>query len=330
MTAIQQGVRTFCVAAIAFFCYLYFKLVDGYWLVLTSILLVQINPNNFFWRNLISPFVCGILIASTVFLIYLLGSHYLVLTGLVFIVTFLCVSIGLIKSELFLPAMLINLLIIMALGTPMRFEDMLMRIQWIVLGSLLAMLMKILLGPPGVKRHWREQVANYLQAINQLQKYFFWIYVARNYLDKAFFYEKELHKQRLCVLKYIENIKLLNIASFEFEKLFEITLALGDMRYRVKDFTTFEMSEKEFIAISNSLNDLFNQAAKQLLLGKKINLDCSQLISAIAALEDITRGTLQIASAEPVVFVIFIQYLRALSDEINAIPENLEKIRGVK
>lgn len=333
MTAFQQFVRTLCAAIFACLYYLYASSPEAGWIVLTALLLVQISPNNFFWRDVISVLICGAFIANNVFWVNELSQNYITLACVLFLLVFFCVFISLMNSELFVPATLVSLLTLVSLGmtanSTVSPDELFLRIKYILVGSLIAALMKILFWPPGLRRHLCLQIANCLQVLNQLQKLLFWIYIARNYAEKHYFYEKELHSQRLRVLNCIDNIRLLSKSRStkktiqQLEKLFEITIALGEMRYRVKDFSTFEMSENEFVAISNSLANLLDQAVNKILFTQTQELDCSRFNSAIEALADLVGGALQVAAAEPVVYVIFMEYLRVMGDELKLLLTNV-------
>lgn len=91
----------------------------------------------------------------------------------------------------------------------------------------------------------------------------------------------------------------------KIERIYELIMALGLLRYRVKDHTTFEIIDQELKNILSALNERLSKPHFP-----------NDLEENIDRLEDVYQGALKVASQEPLVFLFFIQDLRALAKEL--------------
>lgn len=125
-----------------------------------------------------------------------------------------------------------------------------------------------------------------LRQIDQLQKIFLDIYIKRDYPDKIFFYENKIYQQSRKILNTLYRFKRF-LPVNELRALYDLAAAQGNLRFRVKDVTTFELIEKE---LKNPVK----------------NFD---------VLMSIYESTLTIVSNEPVAFLLFIQALRDYEEQ---------------
>jgi len=167
----------------------------------------------------------------------------------------------------------------------------------------------------------------WLSAVQQLEKTIFSFYLKRDYPDNHYFYEKILQEKWVACL---EKVKQLNecvesmSASLQtkvsplfkkIELMNEMMITLANLRYRVKDFSTFEVCEKE---LSHILAALI-QALKQ--LRKKAPVVVNEKV--ISDFETIYSNTLQLITNEPYVFLIFISNLRQIFSELALLSEQV-------
>ncbi len=148
----------------------------------------------------------------------------------------------------------------------------------------------------------RNKLKNYFHQLAKLQKIILACYFQKDYRENQFEYEKKIHNQSRAVLKLLSKIVLTDQAGY----LYEIIISLGNLRFRVTDFATFEICAEELEAISLALATVFNK-----LTGM------SELSASIEAFEEVYRGALQVAATDPLAFLFFIQDLYTLRDKLN-------------
>lgn len=176
------------------------------------------------------------------------------------------------------------------------------------------------------------QIKAILQGLNELQKKTFLLYLRRDFSENYFANEKQFHELRAVVLIHLQKMQSLIGKSKrlsvwknsydQLEHLFEIIISLGLLRYRIKDPATFEVCEKELQSISVNMAD----ALVSLSRGLSTEFSLSALDMAIVGFEEIYRSALQVVSKEPLIFLIFIQDLRAAYEELTILATEIEKI----
>jgi hypothetical protein len=162
----------------------------------------------------------------------------------------------------------------------------------------------------------RFRLSSALYRLNQLQNKIFFIYLKRNYSEKHYFYEKELHQDRLRYFSVIVRLYQSSLPKKTLEKmdeLFEIITSMGNLRYRLKDDAIFEVCELELLNTTQAISRIFH------LLMKNKNIDTSDLFACIQSLESIYQRTLAVVLKEPVLFLIFIHDLYALKEKFDLI-----------
>lgn len=332
MIAFQQSIRTLITAFIVFFIYQYFKLPEGYWLILSGLLLAQVYLKDLFWKNIFLIFISGMIIALNVFVANFAAENMLVLAFYLFFTTFITVYVGLFNATFLLTAFFINLLGTLSAGLNVDDGDIVARVGWVLLGTFIAMLVRIVFWPPRIKQELKRELDDCLSLLNELQKDIFLIYLNRDYLDKHYAYEIELHQKRMQILAFIQTIRSLSIkkapAAILAKKclghvtnIYEIIIALGNLRYRVKDHTTFEVCEKELKKITDAISSELTDLAKH-----KSTSDLSKLLSGILEFEEVYRSTLILVGSDPIVYLISIRNLYALHDELKLLADDMREI----
>lgn len=318
MIALLQTLRALTAAVLSFTLVYYFDLPQGYWLILIAMLLSQVQINAVLLRNLLLVLFCGVGIVLHVTVANVLARHAILLPLYLCVTTCGLVYVGLLKTEFFRGVFIIILAGIVSAGVPVANELMLLRAEAVLWGVVVSIILLILFFPRNLVK---QQYIDTLENLNQLQKKTFLIYGKRDYKQKHFVYEKELHQLREKVL-----IDLQLEQQDTLQSMFEITITLGELRYRVEDVATFEVCEKEFKRVSEMMSFVLHNLIKK-LRGKKIpDIGLEQFATAIESVEAIYRSTLQVVSKEPMVFLVFIQNLFALYDAFNAFSDEVEKI----
>ncbi len=163
---------------------------------------------------------------------------------------------------------------------------------------------------------WHDKVAQCLNKLADLQATVLDNYIHIDSALNIYEYEEYLHRQSYAVLRLLKKSHTLtsNISD-QLSRIHEIILSLGNLRFRIKDRSTFEICANEVKAISQALNSLLHKIAKQ----KESSADFKELTLAIQGFESIYQNTLQVVAADPLAFLFFIQDLFALQNELNLI-----------
>lgn len=141
---------------------------------------------------------------------------------------------------------------------------------------------------------------------NYFQEIIFMIYLNRDYVERHYFYEKQLHQLRLTIFS-----KILKHPATHLDIFFEILTSLGNLRYRIKDLSILEVCELELRNISKNLSILLTQK-------KCSEKNDTNFLNSIHAFESMYRKTLQVVVQEPLDLLIFIQNLFDLHAELRA------------
>lgn len=144
-----------------------------------------------------------------------------------------------------------------------------------------------------------------LQQIDQLQKIIFSIYVARDYAERHFYYEKKLQEKNRSVLIELQKLTK-ELTADSIQQCYEITLEISSLRYRLKDHTLLEMCYQELTDISHAISTMI-----ECIITPTENSENS-LNDSILSLENIYQNALQVALPNPIVFLIFIEALYLL------------------
>lgn len=155
----------------------------------------------------------------------------------------------------------------------------------------------------------------YFCALDQLQKLIFSFYIKRNFGENRFLHEKKLIQCTSRVMRAMQSVRLhvkddKSIA--QAESLYEIIFSLDLLKNRLTDHATFEICETELKKITQTLSAVFSEIQTTQPLSTKPNFD-----AAIQALEIVFQNTLQVVSADPLIFLFFIRALYALSQRLN-------------
>ena len=303
--AIQHALRILISVVIALILYHHFDSSQNYWIVFSGFLLVQIRLGTTFWRQILWVVLLGCLAGCTAWIAGRIGANVHLLSLYLFSTSLVCVEIGLIYPELFLSTFLINLFGMLSGGLPINLTDSNERLYLVLLGAGIVVLVNVLFWPRNARRNFSAGVARCLNAMSDLQNTFYKIYLKRNYLENHYVYEKQIHEQTSKVLFMLKQLHRLNLSSEQHQivenlmRLYEVVIAQGHLRFRVQDFTTFEIIAREVQALIDA------------------NFKTENLSRIVASLEDVYHNTLQVAAAEPLAYLFFIQATQEFDRELN-------------
>jgi hypothetical protein len=316
---------------------LVFPYAESYWLVL-SILAAFYLANTQIVPQTNPGFICvGLVIAFLVTCSgYLLGFH--LCQGIFLLVTVMVsVAIGVWQPRFWRSIFITNYLVVLGAAVGTDTTDALQRYFYVATGFMLVAGMRWIMFHSSTARQLKWFFANCLIKAAALSDTIFTVYLARDYQEKLFLYEKKLHWQRNAFLislttvrnvlnrfnypKRAEFIKLLQYV----EQLYEILLALGLLGYRVTDHSTFEVANKEFLALGEGVSAYLKALAAQLRRGKLAVP--TNFAEAIQELQDINNDALVVVAPDPMVFILFIQDFFALHEVFTQMIEVIDEVQ---
>lgn len=183
------------------------------------------------------------------------------------------------------------------------------------------------------KYRLRQNVIKLLHAINHLQKLIFSIYIERDYKTRHLYYEKMFHH----FLKTIFKLKkdFYKIVSVEgtynnlaclFDSLLELTISLGQLRFRIKDHSTFEVCQQELQALSYNLEECLLKLILFLKHKNTSSFNLEKWTHSVESFEIVNRNALQVVIKDPYILPIFIKNLEDLGKTLLMINQNTETL----
>jgi hypothetical protein len=326
MTQLRQSLRLILAAIITLSLSEYFHYPESYWMVISALLALHVSSNpllrhkDFFLLSV--ALLAGAMAASSSLIMpYVFGlAIYLLVT------TFCTVNVGLWWPAFWAAAFVANLLTNISSGFGVDMQQTLQRFLFIVAGFFIAIILQILFFPNRLRNDCKLVLTQCLQQLSELNQAIFDCYLAADYPDKQFQYEKRLHQKRRDVsyeisiarqligkMKKSEKLSLLPVFC-SIEQIYEIILSMGLLDYRIEDRSTFELAYKEFLEIANHIDAQLRAIKIQLLKNKSSAINSETLKEAIYQFEDISRATFDVAAKDPMVFLLFIQDMYALNE----------------
>jgi hypothetical protein len=153
--------------------------------------------------------------------------------------------------------------------------------------------------------HYESELRRHLKF---LATEIFSCFLEDDYPENVYFYERGVHKEKINSLYWLSRLRSLKDGK-SLQNVLTLLLDAGQLRRRVADHSTFKLCEKELLVIDESLNqvlDLFGKkSAEMVLVG---------FAAAIDQFEDCFVHVINVAARDPVVFILFIESLRALHE----------------
>lgn len=338
-SSIKRLIYLSFVISSAFFIQSYFHdHTQIYWLVWAALIFSLITLGDTFKRRIEIITTTSLIASLSVFLAGNL-AWYLPLSAMyLFLVTITCVYVSQAHPKYFFPAFIINIFTIVSAGMAASLAESLDRLVWMNVGLLIALIYQMLFYPYFIQNEIRAYLILALQKLKKLNTDVFACLLEPEYPDNHYLYEHRIHKQKngfmLVMLRLREMANRLQKKMPPHESeihkqrlakldlLFDNMLDYSQIRRRVTDFSTFSVCSQELQAIVSEMNHAIDGAIAN-MANKKLYANTDALTQKINQLEASYHHVLQIASREPLTFLLFIDSLTAFRknlDEFNALP----------
>ena len=333
----RQLLSVLMAALLAFGLAAYFPLQEGYWIGISALLGLYFSMRLLMQRHLLLLFSAALVTGWLAFITSMLASYAFLLALFLLALTFTMLYWGLRYASVWAATFVAGFYAIISAGLSTTTEGSVQRFYCIVLGFGIAIFVQLLFTRSRLATELRFTLASSLLRLSKLNHAIFRCYVTHNYAEEHFNYEKKLHQCRTDFLYEMQHARV-SLAQLKeskrepffvfinyIEQLYEIMQSLSLLIYRVEDHATFAVAEKEFLALSEKIDQRLRQLAKTMTTQQVQSDSVNVLGETIYELEEINRTVLQVVAHDPLVFMIFIQDLYVfdkvclqLSDAITA------------
>jgi hypothetical protein len=313
MQSIKQLTRFITAMLIAFLFYRTFPHTQSAWLFVPILAFSTIQIGNSFSQQLLGMTLIGFFSSIIICFASYLGQYFILLAIFMFAIIFASVWMSALNSRFTSILYLIDIIAIVSGGLAVSLNLSVERGIYVLVGSLIVAIVNAVFWPRTRRGYFKELFLNALDAINELQKTFLMIYIKRDYKDQLYEYEKIIHRESVKILKIIEDMRYMTKNLYESDiveklvQLFEAVISQGHLRFRVKDYATFEIIVTELKALIEK------------------NHNPQKIHEAISSLDDIYYNTLQVVSAEPDAFLFFIQAVKESDKKLNQLNSMIVK-----
>lgn len=309
--SVRYAFSTLFILISAYFASSYYSASESHWLLLAAILLSQVGLKaeqdwQYIWQVLYY-LAYGFLAASVIFVITCIQPYPTAMLFAIVFIAFITAYLGRLHYHLFFLALIISLLSIKAAFIETTSLDQAnQRASLILLASAIVFLVRFPVFAYQRSHRSHDAQIIFLQKLKKL----FQCILADDLQAKE--YEKGFQaawSNCLAALRIMKQyLPLEQIVCWE--RIWDITLSLGSLRYRITDFSAISMARQELQAI---LKELFTILSP----GKIFEIvDLEPFNKAIQSLESLYQGMLQTVTKDPLILLLFIQDLYALKEEL--------------
>ncbi len=322
--SLKRLVYIIAVTCAAFFTQHVFLNDQNYWVIWSALVLSLITLGETFTSRLIIMLLTGVAAGLAAFLASCFAPVFPVLAIYLFLITMGCMLLSQFYPNYFLPLFVINLFALLASGVAATSLTLaLERWLFILLGFAIAIVLQIVGWFHFVLDEWRWFTIDALKQLKILNNEIFSCFLQPDYPDNIYLYEHRLHLRKNKCMQAITRLFTLpkdkqqeKLPHNTIDRFFDLLLDCSQLRRRVSDHTTFAICNPELTTICQEIDRLF-EGLIALVTGEKTFFpEVSMLQNKIQQLEENYNHVLQVASREPLAFVLFIFSLRALSSEM--------------
>lgn len=332
-SSLRHAFCTLIIASLAFLFLSYFKSSEGSWLLLSCLLLSQAGFSaEAHWQTPWQTFfylICGFLTASSVFLVSLCAFQFFPTAALLFVISLVAGYLGWRTRQHFFAAFVLILLALLAAFSPVSLDLAFERFYLILLGSLLVMALRFLFFLRQKARAYEDAKIIFSQ---QLKKLYQLIFESAGPATPLL--RKELEESHFQIawsdcLSTLRNLKAKAEPAYgaKLDRLWDLTLSLGSLRYRLTDFSVLTMSQDEMQALLKALLAILDEVFCSPLKDTNPSV-FDALQTVIQNFEELYQSMLQTVAKEPLVLLLFIQDLYALKEEFEQLASMDQNKKG--
>lgn len=313
------------VTSTAFVITLQYPNSQNHWLIWVALFTSLVAYGNTFIQRLAMMMLTGLMCTLLAFCASELVGHPLLLALYLFTITLSCVYGGQRFPNYFYILFVSNLFALLGAGFADSFSVNIIRLADMATGTAIAILYLFIFAPNYSRNQLRAWTTISLTHLNELISEIFDCLSQPDYAENIYLFERRIHlrknkfMQSLCKLRELttalkSKIKQ-RITIGKIENLYDIILDCAQILRRVTDHTIFSLCQPELRAIENEMTKMISGFIRH--RNRKIkSINTEPLMDAIRRFEQTYQNVMQVTSREPLVFMLFIQGLKAFCAEI--------------
>lgn len=340
LSAIKFVIYTFLVLSTGFLIHIYFQNSQSYWLVLSVLLGVMIRAGDTVWERILILVLTGAIAAITSLLAYYVSFTIVSQVIYLFTVTFICIYLSEYYPRMAIPLLVVNLIAILSTSFLANRLSNIERAGWILSAFLLAAGGQLFFLLRFVTNELQQYTIQTIKNLQGLNNAVFMCLLESSYFENFYFFERRLHMEKIKVMQ--ANLRLQEIALLAeekssmtkkqilekivntFDKLIDIVIDYSQIRRRVADHSVFQLCNNELIYLYAEIDKTMNQLKNNILRYKK-NWHNNNLKLAIERFEENYEAVLKINSADPMVFLLFIDSLKSFLHTIQELQQLIKR-----
>ncbi len=318
--ALLHACCTFLIACLTYTYLFYQPSSQAAWLILSSLLLSQAGLSaelsfQAAWNLLYYP-LCALILATFVLLFSLISPWFIYTAALLALVVGISTYLAFRTPSFFFAAFTLSLLSILAFFMPSSLESAVQRFYLILLGGFLVFSIRFIFFL--YRRRYALYYAKiqFFQKLKKLYQLIFYTSEERKFLFRSEWEESHFQLAWRACLTALQYFKTQVSPAYcsSLDRIWDLTLSLGSLRYRLSDYTVLTMSQDEISALLAAIFSILNE----FLSSKPSSIFSSTFEGFQGAIQDfeaLYRSMLQTTAKEPLVLLLFIQDLYALKEE---------------
>ncbi len=323
-SSFHHALCTLLITLLALISLHFLQTTQAFWLLFPCVLLSQAGLSaESSWRSpwqLFFYLICGLLAATLVFLVSLCAIQFLYTIPLLFFISLFASFCGWQNRQYFFAAFILILLPLLAAFSPASLNEALERSALIFLASFLVLSVRFFYFLYQRSHSLFDAKIIFFQKLKKLYRLIFYSSGSKRPLFSPELEESHFQIAWSDCLSALLTCKAKVTPAYRahLDRIWDITLSLGSLRYRLTDFSVLRMSQDEIQALLKALLSIVDEE----LISPPRESDNSPfeaLQKAIQNFETLYQSMLQTVAKEPLVLLLFIQDLYALKEELEAL-----------
>lgn len=306
--AYKRFIVLFLTFATAFYLSQYFG--HSYWLLWSTFFFSLISTGKTFVKLFLTILITLIIsIASS--LLVSINPYFIIL------ILFLTVIVQQYQPDYSIHSLIVSLFAI--ISTSVKPDT-----YMILLGGGLVLGFQLLNWPFYLLNEQKFTQRKVIKHLRDLNQEIFACFLEPSYKNNLYLYERRIHVQAHALLRSLNALRDIDLVklfkgnekksqTYQLEALYANTLDYGQLRLRVTDQATFELCQKEMKTISLAITQIYNMYP----IISNARLDF--LHQSIKNFEENYQQVLQVTSANPIDFLLFIGSIKRLHNQLSAL-----------
>lgn len=316
----------FTVFVLAYIVYFVTATQQSFWVIWSAFIFSLLSLGNTFSRRIGSIALFVIISALAAFLSGLCAHS--MIGGALFLLILTGASIFFIEMnpEYSLQAFIIPLFGILGSSIASSFSMHLAKLLFIITGGAIVIAAQFIF----VYKFRINETQYWISiAVDHLKTFSNEIFAAFQpaYKDNTYLFERRMHMQKIKFMHAMKKIRefesdlatsstLTRDNTLSLENLYAALLDCSQLRNRISDPTIFSLCTQEMNALLANINELFAKLLLSIRQQTKIEFSTEPFIENIRRFDELYHNVLKVTSREPTVFVLFIESIKKIEQEM--------------